>query len=684
MVEGFGCHAAEAQAFGRAQITNTTGGVNSEPSINATGTRIAFISTRDLTPGSPGNADGNSEIFLFDTTTGLFTQITATTGGTNIAPSINAAGTRITFVSNRDLTPGSPGNADGNNEIFLFDTTTGLLTQITNTTGGLNNAPSINAAGGRIAFFSNRDLTPGSPGNADGNNEIFLFDTTTGLFTQITATTGGLNNDPSINAAGTRIAFVSSEDLTPGSPGNPDGNTEIFLFDTTTGLFTQITATTGGGGNGAPSINAAGTRIAFLSNRDLTPGSPGNADGNNEVFLFDTATGLFTQITATTGGGNSAPSINAAGTRIAFASDHDLTPGSPGNADGNNEIFLFNTTTGLFTQITATTGGTNIAPSINAAGTRIAFLSNRDLTPGSPGNVDGNFEIFVASQAVLGDFDNDLKKDLAVYRSATGQWLIFGSATGFEADVFGGAPDDRPVLGDFDGDGQTDLAIYRPSTGQWFIFRSTTGFQSTFFGAPAGAGLGGDIPVPADFDGDGKTDLAIYRPATGQWFIFGTATGFRTSVFGAPAASGLGDIPIPADFDGDGKADLAVYRQSTGQWLIFGSATGFQTHLLGGPASSGFRDIPVPTDFDGDGKADLAIYRQSTGQWFVVGSTTGFQTNLFGGAADDTPVPGDFDGDGKADLAFFRNSTGEWFVLRSLDGQTQTVVFGGPGDLPLP
>lgn len=64
VVVGFGPQAVEAQPFTFTQITNTTGGFNQSPSINATGTRIAFVSSSDLTPGSPGNADGNGEIYL--------------------------------------------------------------------------------------------------------------------------------------------------------------------------------------------------------------------------------------------------------------------------------------------------------------------------------------------------------------------------------------------------------------------------------------------------------------------------------------------------------------------------------------------------------------------------------------------------------------------------------------------
>jgi hypothetical protein len=290
--------------------------------------------------------------------------------------------------------------------------------------------------------------------------------------------------------------------------------------------------------------------------------------------------------------------------------------------------------------------------------------------------------------ATVGDFDGDGRADLALYRPATAEWFVLGSATGFRTLVFG-APaasglGDTPVPGDYDGDGQTDLAVYRKATGEWFIFGSATGSQTRVFGAPAASGLG-DTPVPGDYDGDGKADLAVYRKATGEWFIFGSATGSQTRVFGAPAASGLGDVAVPADYDGDGKVDMAIYRQATGEWFIFGSATGFQTRVFGAPAASGLGDVPMPADYDGDGQADMAIYRQATGEWFIFGSATGFQPGSLGSAAaTDLPLAVDFDGDGKADTGVFRAAISQWSILRSADGQTQNTTWGAPTDLPLP
>lgn len=368
-----------------AQITNTTEGFNAFPSINSDGTRISFDSNADLTGENP---DLNRELFLFDKTTGAFTQITKTMREErgSIGSSINADGTRIAFASANDLTGENP---ELNEEIFLFDTTSGTFTQITKTPsgqGGGSVTPSINADGTRIVFTSVDNLTGENP---DRNQETFLFDVAAGKFTQITGTTGRPNAIyDSIDSAGTLIAFSLDLDLTG---ENPDLNSEIFLFDTNIGKFTQITKTTEGDSFSA-SINSDGTRIAFESSADLTGQ---NAEHNGELFLFDARANQFIQVTNPTRAKHVSsfldPSINSDGTRIVFQSASDLIGE---NADLNLELFLFGTTSEALTQITSTTGGSNTDPSINSDGTRIAFTSRANPTGG---NADGNSEIFLAS-----------------------------------------------------------------------------------------------------------------------------------------------------------------------------------------------------------------------------------------------------------------------------------------------
>jgi Tol biopolymer transport system component len=267
------------------------------------------------------------------------------------------------------------------------------ISQITFTTGGGNSSVALSDDGARLAFLSSRDLTGG---NADGNFEIFLYNTQPGSFTQVTNSTAEMaftNFDLSISGNGTRIAFLSTLNLTG---GNADGNGEIFFFDTATNSFTQVTDTTGFGGNSDPALSDEGTRIAFRSSYDLTGGNP---DGNQEILLYNNQTGSFTQLTNTTGINNFNPAISGNGTRIAFESLHNLTGGNP---DGNFEIFIYDTQAGSFTQVTDTTGGSNFSPSITDDGTRTSFASNRDLTGD---NADQNLEIFLATCRLDSDDD---------------------------------------------------------------------------------------------------------------------------------------------------------------------------------------------------------------------------------------------------------------------------------------
>ncbi len=332
------------------QITSALSGTSVRVTISADGTKVAFSSSANLTGG---NSDGSREIFLYDALSGL-QQVTNSTNPAQISesPSLSADATKLVLTSSDNLDPIGD-NAEGNTEVFLYDVIAGgPPQQLTNATSGLfpSTNPKISADGQFVAFTSNFNDFP-NPGppcpalapNPEHSNEVLVMNLTTMCYELYTQTTicGDSPCDArgvSISADGRYVAYVSNRSLA--GPSNPNWRFVVFLWDRVTPLLTQVTDATGlsaSQGVDLAAISSDGSRIAFNGNGAWDP-SVGNTDGNHEIFLYDTTSASIMQLTNTSGGGtfaNYLPSISANGRQIAFSSSRDSNPG-----DGSRELFL--------------------------------------------------------------------------------------------------------------------------------------------------------------------------------------------------------------------------------------------------------------------------------------------------------------------------------------------------------
>lgn len=335
------------------------------PTVSADGSRIAFSSDANFTGG---NADGNEEIFLYDAGTDQITQLTSSTQGSavdsNSEASISDDGTRVAFQSDRNY---NGTNATGY-EIFLWDEAGSTITQLTNVAAfAFTGGPSISGDGSTVAFQSDGNV---AGLNSDLNFEIFLVDVGTTAVSGVTDTSGPAIASflPSLSADGNEVAFESSADLTGGNSAN---NSEIFLYDADTDDTTQLTTTGGGGQSDWAAISGSGNRVAFRSSGSH---GPGTAAGNTEIFVKDVASGAITALTSTNGGDNRDPSISADGNRVVFESNRNIGGQNP-NLSG--EVFLWERSTGLVTQASPTTATVDDQqlPDLSASGEVIAFYT---------------------------------------------------------------------------------------------------------------------------------------------------------------------------------------------------------------------------------------------------------------------------------------------------------------------
>jgi hypothetical protein len=152
--------------------------------------------------------------------------------------------------------------------------------------------------GQHIAFTADFPVRPGLAADP-GKPQVFLWSMSGDVITQITdgTATGTVGLRPSLAREGSLVAFAANGDP---AGQNPDGSFEVFLRDVSTGGLTQVTdgagcdsGTIGENGIEGPSISEDGTRIAFVSNCDLTGGNP---QGLQTVFLADMKLGATIQL----------------------------------------------------------------------------------------------------------------------------------------------------------------------------------------------------------------------------------------------------------------------------------------------------------------------------------------------------------------------------------------------------
>ncbi len=297
----------------------------------------------------------------------------------NINPSISGDGRIVTFESTEDIA-----GVGGVDHFRAIRANIGVDPATFVQMGGTRAVtPAVSQDGSRIAFASKDDPVGNNP---DGNSEIFLFDGT--RLTQITNTSPGSlanrvtngNFQPSISDDGRFIAFSSNRDL---AAQNSDGNLEIFVHDSVGGSFSQLTHSAGIVGFTDAKISGNGAFVAYIRDNGATPSTARDLIEQPRIGGAATALASAAPSLALTYG----RAISDDGTRVVYSSQ---------TATNTTQVFLYDGRGGAgvrqITSLAARVTEVPLHPSISGDGSRISFATRRNV---NGGNSDGGVELYL-------------------------------------------------------------------------------------------------------------------------------------------------------------------------------------------------------------------------------------------------------------------------------------------------
>lgn len=243
----------------------------------------------------------------------------APANGDAMLPDLDADGSRVAFASY--ATNLGDGDADPTLDVHVRDLASGqtLLASRANGAAGAkgndqSGPASINADGSRVAFASTAKNL--DDGDTDEISDIHVRDLAAGTTLLVSAAPGGPKGnqpafDPSIDAAGTRVAFHAS---TTNLLGDTEQRSKVFVRDLSTGGLVIASRADGAAGavaNGearGARISPDGGYVAFTAIAgNLMPAAPA---GIQQAFVRDLAADR-TELVSRAGGPGGAPAARS-------------------------------------------------------------------------------------------------------------------------------------------------------------------------------------------------------------------------------------------------------------------------------------------------------------------------------------------------------------------------------------
>ncbi len=385
------------------------------PTLSADGRYVTFSS--EASNLVTGDNNGNQDIFVYDRTTGTIERVSVSDAGVegngfSQSPSLSADGRYVTFDSFASNLV--TGDNNGAQDIFVYDRTTGTIERVSVSDAGVegngpSSSPALSADGRYVTFdsFANNLV----PGDNDGERDVFVYDRTTRTIERVSVSDAEVEGNgaslfPMLNADGRYVTFVAlASNLVP---GDNNGETDIFVYDRTTGTIERVSVSDAGvegnGSSGSPALSADGRYVTFSSRASNLV--PGDNERESDVFVYDRTTRTIERVSVSGTGdeGNNfsgSPSLSADGRYVTFSSRASNLV--PRDQNGMLDIFVYDRIIRTIVLVSVSDAGVegygfSQSPSLSANGRYVTFSSSaNNLVPG----------------------DNNLKSDIFVYDRTT-------------------------------------------------------------------------------------------------------------------------------------------------------------------------------------------------------------------------------------------------------------------------
>ena len=627
-----------------------------------------------------GSDNYNSQLYQKDLTTGTVTLVTSDANGNPFSAyyfSVSADGTKVAFESREALVSGVTANEMHS---YVKDLTTGKITLVETDAQGQplsadgSSYPVISPDGTKVAFIG----SPGSlaPGSSQG--AVMIKDLTTGAVTIVShAPDGSLASgsfyDPVFSADGSELGFTSNS-------GNLTANSNyltqnVYAVNVKTGAVTLVSAGQASWDNASSiSFSADGKKAVFVSSSSQLTANDTNH--STDVFVKDLTTGAITLVTTDSNGhalsqGGFIPSISPDGTKVVFHS-YDTT--LPGNASGQEGLFVKDLTTGAVTRVDATANGTP------ANGN----FSNYENPPGGAFNHDGTAVLFTSSANNLGA---PYSEPATVFiKDFVGNDTLYGGDGNDTLDGLGGADSMVGGKGDdvYHVDNSGDVVVEAANEGHDTVFSTISytlpaNVEDLTLQGTAANGTGNELDNLVQGNGlanslSGMAGNDTLIGGAGADTLDGGA-GTDTASYATAGTNITASLANPSVNTGDAAGDvyISIENLTGGAWNDSLTGDANANRLTGGDGNDTLMGGAGADTLDGGNGNDTASYASASHG--LVASLANPSANT-GDAAGDTYISIE----NLTGTAFDDSLTGDANANRLLGGDGNDTLKGGAGN----